>query len=68
MRSRAPAKTAFAAAYHETFTGIRPLDVPAFIAAQGVGATAATILFRWLVPSKGSASVYGAFPFGETGQ
>jgi glycerol uptake facilitator-like aquaporin len=33
-----------------TFAGIRPSDVPAFIAAQLVGAFAATLLFRWLVP------------------
>jgi glycerol uptake facilitator-like aquaporin len=46
-----------ARALTNTFTGIRPLDVPAFIAAQGLGAAAATILFRWLVPSKGSADV-----------
>ena len=35
----------------DTFTGIRPVDAPGFIAAQLVGATAATALFRWLVPS-----------------
>ena len=34
----------------DTFAGIRPLDVPAFIAAQLVGAAAATALFAWLVP------------------
>jgi glycerol uptake facilitator-like aquaporin len=34
-----------------TFTGIRPVDVLPFVAAQVVGATAATILFRWLVPA-----------------
>jgi glycerol uptake facilitator-like aquaporin len=33
-----------------TFTGIRPVDVLPFVAAQVVGATAATVLFRWLVP------------------
>jgi glycerol uptake facilitator-like aquaporin len=33
-----------------TFTGIRPLDVLPFVAAQIAGATAATLLFRWLVP------------------
>jgi glycerol uptake facilitator-like aquaporin len=31
-----------------SFAGIRPADVPGFVAAQLVGATAATILFRWL--------------------
>jgi glycerol uptake facilitator-like aquaporin len=35
----------------DTFAGIRPVDVPAFIAAQLVGALAATVLFRWLVPA-----------------
>jgi glycerol uptake facilitator-like aquaporin len=33
----------------ETFAGIRPADVPWFIAAQLAGALAATLLFRWLV-------------------
>jgi glycerol uptake facilitator-like aquaporin len=33
-----------------TFAGVRPVDVPAFIAAQLAGAFAATFLFRWLVP------------------
>jgi glycerol uptake facilitator-like aquaporin len=35
----------------DTFAGIRPLDAPAFILAQLAGAAAATVLFRWLVPS-----------------
>ena len=35
----------------DTFAGIRPADAPGFIAAQLVGAGAATALFRWLVPS-----------------
>ena len=35
----------------DTFTGIRPVDVPAFIAAQLAGALAATLLFRWLIPT-----------------
>lgn len=34
----------------DTFAGIRPSDVPAFVAAQLAGAAAATLLFRWLVP------------------
>jgi glycerol uptake facilitator-like aquaporin len=34
-----------------TFAGIRPADVPGFIAAQFLGAFAATALFRWLVPT-----------------
>lgn len=36
----------------DTFTGIRPIDVPAFIVAQIAGATAATFLFDWLVPKQ----------------
>lgn len=35
----------------DTFAGIRPADAPGFIAAQLVGALAATLLFRWLVPT-----------------
>ena len=35
----------------DTFAGIRPADVPWFIAAQFLGAFAATFLFRWLVPT-----------------
>jgi glycerol uptake facilitator-like aquaporin len=41
----------------DTFAGIRPADVPAFIVAQILGAAAATMLFRWLIPAlPGSAS------------
>lgn len=35
----------------DTFAGIRPVDAPAFIIAQLLGAAAATALFRWLIPS-----------------
>ena len=45
-----PAVT-FARALSDTFAGIRPIDVPGFIAAQFAGATVATLLFRWLVPA-----------------
>jgi glycerol uptake facilitator-like aquaporin len=34
----------------DTFSGIRPLDVPFFLLAQIAGAVAATFLFRWLTP------------------
>jgi len=44
-----PAVT-LARAATNTFAGIRPIDVPAFIIAQLLGALAATILFRWLTP------------------
>lgn len=33
-----------------TFTGIRPVDVPGFVAAQIIGASLATLLFAWLAP------------------
>jgi len=45
-----PAVT-LARAATDTFSGIRPIDVPGFIAGQLVGAAAATALFRWLVPA-----------------
>jgi len=35
-----------------TFAGIRPGDVPAFLVAQAIGAAAAIALFRWLVPRR----------------
>jgi glycerol uptake facilitator-like aquaporin len=35
-----------------TFSGIRPVDAPGFIAAQLAGALAATALFRFLAPAK----------------
>ena len=35
----------------DTFSGIRPADAPGFILAQLIGAAAATLLFRWLVPA-----------------
>ncbi len=39
-----------ARALSDTFAGIRPADVPGFVVAQFMGAMAATLLFRWLVP------------------
>ena len=44
-----PAVT-IARAASNTFAGIRPDDVVAFIVAQLLGAAAATLLLRWLVP------------------
>lgn len=38
-----------------TFSGIRPADVPGFILAQLVAAAAATALLRWLVPPSRAA-------------
>ena len=34
-----------------TFAGIRAVDVPAFLAAQLLGALSAALLFRWLAPA-----------------
>ena len=45
-----PAVT-LARALSDTFAGIRPADAPGFIAAQLLGAAAATALLRWLVPT-----------------
>lgn len=40
-----------ARAFTDTFAGIRPLDAPAFVAAQIAGAASATLTSRWLNPS-----------------
>ena len=45
-----PAVT-LARAATDTFSGIRPVDIPGFIGAQFAGAVAATLLFRWLQPA-----------------
>ena len=36
----------------DTFSGIRPSDVPGFIGAQLAAAVAATALFAWLIPAR----------------
>ena len=43
----------------DTFAGIRPADVPGFIAAQLTGAAAATALSRWLSPPEGATERKG---------
>jgi glycerol uptake facilitator-like aquaporin len=40
-----------ARALTDTFTGIRPTDVPGFVLAQLLGAAAATAFFRWVAPA-----------------
>lgn len=40
----------------DTFAGIRPVDVPGFVAAQVAGAAVATILFHWLQPALPAAA------------
>ncbi len=45
-----PAVT-LARAASDTFAGIRPQDVPGFVAAQLLGAVAGTAVMRWLIPA-----------------
>jgi glycerol uptake facilitator-like aquaporin len=59
-----PAVT-LARAATDTYTGIRPADAPAFVAAQLVGAFAATALFRWLVPALPAAADAVLLPHGR---
>ncbi|HYY59535.1 MAG TPA: aquaporin [Pyrinomonadaceae bacterium] len=49
----------------DTFTGIRPVDAPGFIAAQLAGALATTALFRWLIPSLPAAAERVVVPHGD---
>jgi glycerol uptake facilitator-like aquaporin len=41
----------------DTFAGIRPVDAPAFITAELLGAVSSTITFRWLVPIANEANL-----------
>ncbi len=61
-----PAVT-LARAASDTFAGIRPADAPGFIAMQLLGAAAATVLFRWLVPSLPERADAVLMPHGEAG-
>lgn len=49
----------------DTFSGIRPADVPGFVIAQLAGAFAATLLFRWLVPTLPHAADRVVVPHGN---
>jgi glycerol uptake facilitator-like aquaporin len=40
----------------QTFAGIRPIDAPAFIVAQLIGAALALVLVRWLLPAPQTAA------------
>jgi glycerol uptake facilitator-like aquaporin len=53
-----PAVT-LARAASNTFAGIRPDDAPAFIIAQLLGASAATLLFCWLYPAVPQGATVG---------
>jgi glycerol uptake facilitator-like aquaporin len=61
-----PAVT-LARAFTDTFAGIRPLDAPGFVVTQLLGAFAATILFRWLLPSLSSEAKEIVMPRTDTG-
>jgi glycerol uptake facilitator-like aquaporin len=61
-----PAVT-LARAATDTFTGIRPVDVPVFVAAQLAGAALATLLFRWLVPALPKQAENVVVPHGDEG-
>ena len=50
----------------DTFAGIRPADVPGFLVGQAVGASAATALFRWLVPALADVADRVIVPHGRT--
>ncbi len=56
-----PAVT-IARATSDTFAGIRPSDAPLFIIAQLLGATSATLLFRWLASSAATPGCAGLNP------
>jgi len=59
-----PAVT-LARSFTDTFSGIRPSDAPGFMVAQLVGALAATLLFRWLVPGLKKTAPEMVIPHGE---
>ena len=59
-----PAVT-LARAATDTFSGIRPLDVPAFLVAQLLGAGVATLLFRWLIPTLPRDAARVVVPHGD---
>jgi glycerol uptake facilitator-like aquaporin len=50
-----PAVT-LARALSDSFAGIHPADVPGFLVAQVLGATAAVALVRWLLPRTSARS------------
>jgi glycerol uptake facilitator-like aquaporin len=50
----------------DTFAGIRPVDVPAFVVAQLAGAATATLLFRWLVPALPASADRVVLPRSDT--
>lgn len=59
-----PAVT-LARAASDTFAGIRPIDVPGFILAQLLGASAAAVAFAWLAPASSGRHERVRGPGGE---
>lgn len=49
----------------DTFAGIRPVDAPAFVLAQLMGAGAATLLFRWLMKPLPEKAEQVVIPHGD---
>ena len=56
---------AIARSLTNTFSGIRPVDLPAFIAAELVGAGAALLLMNWLLRSEGEGSLAATLESGH---
>jgi glycerol uptake facilitator-like aquaporin len=56
-----PAVT-LARALSDTFSGVRPSDIPPLLLAQAAGAAAATLLFRWLGPGHRDAAAGADHP------
>jgi glycerol uptake facilitator-like aquaporin len=48
---------AIARSLTNTFSGIRPLDLPGFIIAQLLGAVCALVLMRWLLQQSTSSAI-----------
>jgi glycerol uptake facilitator-like aquaporin len=65
LLANAVATAAALIALTDTFAGIRPVDVAPFIVAQLAGAAAATLLFRWLVPSLPRSAEHVVVPRSE---
>jgi glycerol uptake facilitator-like aquaporin len=62
-----PAVT-IARALTDTFSGIRPADVPGFLVGQTIGAVASTLLFHWLIPARPEPSTQATAPRTHEGQ
>jgi len=50
---------AIARGFTDTFAGIRPVDVPAFIICEAIGAILALVLFSWLLKSNANKAARG---------